>query len=641
MKLHIAGRLITLGATAAALAAGASAQNTSTTQSGSTSGPRNDKGVILAITDATVEAGLGGTFVITNSHTGGGCWVDYNNDLLPDMVVSNGGGLDHRLFRNDGDGTFTDVSHLIPKPDIAQEDSGAKFADIDNDGDLDIFFPVDNPAIVIVSQPVNPPDGGPNLLYVNQGDGTFVESAAAAGLVHPRGMRTSDAAFADYDNDGNIDIYLVTWTPYGIPLGVNDDYDLLMKGNGDGTFTDVTAQFGTDGYGLDGLGVLWVDSDFDLYPDLWVANTAFTNSPPLFVPIDAFYQNSGGTSFTDWIPNSGGIGDESWASMGLDVGDIENDGDWDLYITDVYFNPPRPMGNPLYLGLPDGTWQDNSADVAGVQAVNSWPCNYFDINLDGYVDLWVGTSQASNDELVYLNNRNGTFQTRTFPQFTGNNAQGGASADYDGDGDVDLFIVPDGQDMKLYRNDSTTPNNWIEFKLYGTDTNRAAIGAVVRVSDGAMTQMRRVSGGDSAHSQSDLILHFGVAKEKDVNVTVTWPSGTVQVFPVVPTNDLVLIDEDAGILPENLTDDGSGFDPAGDDLLLKIRSNYGGRTKLSLSDGTPLVYDAESRTHQATLPLARSGRGSAIPAGLSLVTQRGGRYALADVVDLQGARTTR
>ncbi|MFT5291779.1 MAG: hypothetical protein ACI8PQ_002444 [Planctomycetota bacterium] len=624
-----------IGLALIAFASTASARNFSQTMTGSPPAPRNAKNNILLITDATTTAGVNGVFVVGNSHTGGGCWVDYNGDLLPDLFISNGGGLQHRMFRNNGDGTFADVSSLIPKPDISVEDSAVKFADIENDGDLDILIAVDSPVTVVVSQPVNPPEGGPNLLYVNQGNGTFIESAASAGLVHPLGRRTSDAGFADYDNDGIIDVYLVSWTPYGLPLGVQDDYDRLMKGNGDGTFTDVTATFGTDGYGLDGLAMLWIDSDFDLFPDIYVANTAFTNSPPLFIPIDAFYRNSGGTTFTDWIPTSGGVGDDSWGSMGVDIGDIENDGDWDLYITDVYFNPPLPLGNPLYLGNPDGSFQDNSANLAGVQAVNSWPCNYFDMNLDGYVDIWVGTSQAANDDLVYLNLRDGTFKEETFPQFTGNNSQGGSSADYDGDGDIDWFIVPDSQDAKLYRNDSSTPNNWLEFKLYGTDTNHAAIGTVVRVTSGGMTQMRRVSGGDSAHSQSDLILHFGVGTADTVSVTISWPSGTVQAFPAVGTNDLVLIDEDAGILPECLTDGGSGYDPASGKLVLRLRSTYGGRTSLTLDDGTTLRYDSERMLHIGSVQVTAETLAS-----VNVRTARGKTFAMRDVLALGAAKAS-
>ena len=551
----------------------------------------------LSFSPATFQAGLGGTNLVGNSHTGGIAWVDYDGDLWPDLVISNGSGTEHYLFRNEGDGTFTDVSSLIAKPDVSLEDAGVKYADVDNDGDEDLFFPVDSPATVIPAQPVNPPEGGPNLFYRNQGDGTFVEEAALVGLVHPLGRRTITAGFADWDRDGFVDLYQGSWTMYGLPLGVHDDFDRLYQNDGTGSFVDVTSTTGVDGYGLDVLTSIWVDVDNDRWPDLYVANTAHTDSPPLFVTQDAFYRNSGGTAFTDDFAVPAGLGDDAYAPMGMDIGDIDNDGDWDLYFTDNLANPPNPRGNVLYLGDGAGGFSDNTVDLAGVAADDSWPCGFGDFDLDGLVDLWVGSTSPSVPEFFYMNNGDGTFRLVDNTGVIGNTAKGGALADYDGDGDLDVAIWELGPALRLYRNDTLSKGNFIQFKLYGTDSNRSAIGAVVKVTSNGVTQMRRVSGGDSAHSQQEAILTFGVGNATSVQVTVEWPSGADQVFPLVATNALVLVDEDAGILGPEVNDDGSGYDPASRTLLVRVRSNYGARTALQVPGRGPLTYDPELRAH--------------------------------------------
>ena len=606
------------------LALGSSVTSQDTTAVGLRSIGPGGEAPLIQFRDVTLEAGLLSTFTQGNSHTGGVAWVDYNGDYLPDLFVTNGGGLQHFLYRNEGGGLFSDVSCLVSKPDIALEDAGVKYADIDSDGDPDILVIVDNPAPLVSGQPVNPPEGGPNLLYLNNGDGTFSEVGAGYGVQHPLGRRTSCAGFADYDNDGAIDLYLGSWTMYLLPLGVHDDFDRLLHNNGDGTFADVTAQTGTDGYGLDALVLQWIDSDFDLFPDIYVGNVAHISAPPLFNPTDVHYRNVGGQSFYDDIPNRPGLGDDSWASMGMTVGDIENDGDWDLYITDVYMNPPTPLGNVLYLGSPDGSFSDNVADLYGVSSEDSWGCGFIDLDRDKWVDLWVGTMNFNDADRVFLNDRQGSFNQVSVAGFQVAKSRGGASADYDGDGDLDLFIVNDQTDSRLYRNESAVAGGWIQFKLFGAQTNRGAIGAVLRLTSGGVTQMRRISGGDSAHSQSEDIVHFGTGSDALVDLSIQWPSGNLQTFDDLAVGDIVFIDESAGILPETLVDGGWSWDETTRTLNLSVRSSFGGRSDLHAEGLGPLSFDASQGSYIGFFRCP-----SGCPGGVSVTSQRNARLEFA------------
>ena len=574
----------------------------------------------IVFNDVSDEVGLGGLYTIGNTHTGGSAWVDYNGDYLADLFVTNGGGYVHWLFRNEGDGTFADVSYLVPKPDIKLEDAGVKFADIDNDGDSDIFVPVDN-AHFLIPNITQPGDGGPNLLYMNQGDGTFVEAAAGSGLVDPLGRRNIAAAFADYDLDGLVDAYVANWELMKLPLGLQDSYDRLLHNVGGGVFEDVTAEMGVDGDGLDALVVAWADLNLDRYPDLYVGNVAHAYCPPNFYIDDKFYRNDNGT-FSDYAATSPGIGDDAPAAMGFDVGDIDNDGDWDVYITDIIEGHVTPLVNVLYKGNPDGTLSDNSADTAFVTADRSWPCNFADFDRDMWTDLWVGTSLTEDPDYMFVNRRDGTFGAVAVDGFEGYKSRGGSISDYDGDGDVDIFAWAHDGLSHLVRNDSTDTRNWLEVKLLGVQTNRDAIGAVVRVGAGGVTQMRRVSGGDSAHSQSDLIVHFGTGNNTAANVGVNWPSGVEQLFPAVPVNQLVVIDEVGGIVVEELSEVEVVFDAEQKALSVVSRSNYGGRTRLSVPGYGALRYVAERTRFEGRFEVPDGA-----PADLRIESSRGGSWA--------------
>ena len=578
----------------------------------------------MIFSNVNTTAGLDSMFTTGNTHTGGTAWVDYNNDFWPDLLLTNGGGADRYLYRNEGDGTFTNVSHLIAKTDVGTEDAGVKFADIDNDGDSDILIVVDSPAFLDPFNPVNPPEGGPNVLFENQGDGTFLEVAGARGVLDPLGRRNICAAFADYDRDGFVDLYIANWQMMN--LEAQDNFDRMLRNDGTGSFVDVTGDLGTDGYGRDALVVLWFDADMDLWPDLYVGNVGSDNNPPLIDPKDAFYRNSDGTIFTDALAGNPDIGTDAWANMGMDVGDIDNDGDWDLYITDMSMmpNPDLPLGNPLYLGSPDGSISDNACDVAGVCASNSWPCNFADFNRDGWIDLWVGEFSQLVADYMYINNGDGTFSRMNVPSFIGNEARGGSVADYDGDGRVDIVIHNYAQDSVLLRNESTDTGGWVGLKLFGNPSNRDAIGATVRLSaSGQPTQMRRVSGGDSAHSQSDLILHFGIADATTVDITIDWPSGAQQSIAGLTPGEVHFVDETDGLLGETMRGFGAVYDADRGELCITAQSSFGGRTDLTVEGLGDLEYDAASGTFRRVFEDVAQP-----PVRVEVVSRRGGSWSL-------------
>jgi len=575
---------------AIALSLPLSAQHRSSIQGPSTaSALRGEATPPVALRRESPEAMGQAPFTVGNTHTGGVAWVDYNGDYWPDLFLTNGAGLPHYLFRNNGNGRFTNVSHLVPKPNPALESAGVKYADFDNDGDNDLLVVVDNPNQVVPSQP-NSYEGGPNLLYVNQGGGAgFVEAGAALGVVDPRGWRTICASLADYDRDGWVDVFLGNWAILG---GGAPNGDHLLRNAQGMHFVDVTPATGVDGAGRDALVSLFFDVDLDGWPELYVGNVGNEHAPPVQDTTDVFYYNLEG----DFLEVGGlvpGLCDDAVAAMGMDVGDIDNDGDWDFYITDVYDRPPAPLGNVLYLGDPDVGLSDNVCDLAGVCADDSWPCNFADFDRDGWIDLWVGHANPAEAGFVYRNRGDGTFDDVTPAALGGNAARGGALADYDGDGDVDLCIWNQAMPSALYRNETNDGNNWLEVLCVGAVSSRDAIGTLLRAQTAASTQMRRVTGGDSAHSQSMAAVHFGFGAASEVDLQVDWPSGIQQTFEDVPLNQFMIVHETQGLLTEAIESSAVVYDEAARLLEIEVVSNFGGRTELSVEGAGELAWDPE------------------------------------------------
>jgi hypothetical protein len=533
----------------------------------------------VAMTDVTDGAGLGGThFASATDHSLGINWIDFDDDGWPDLFLVGGNPMrDLRLFHNQGDGTFVDAGELLP-PNFGVETSGSVFADFDRDGDLDVYVYTDNGTWD--PEPANNPDGGPaNLLLVNQwvengrqvlaGQPLFVESAAAAGiddLAAPPfaggpAYRTKSAGWVDYDRDGCVDLYVGHWVMNEGGSAANKDR--LYHSNCDGTFEDVTAAAGIDD-GSDpttfraALAFLGAHLDGDLWPDLYVVNAGGGIEEQPYID-DLIYRNDGpaegAVTFTEVSGQQPGIGDDAQAGMGIDAADVDRDGDWDLYISDLRstMNDARPKGNVLYLGNGDGTFADNSAVESGVQGHNSWGVNFFDVDQDGWEDLYVATMNGTTPELaelLYINQGTDVDGLVTFvnvavdiKMHTGN-SRGSAVADYDRDGDLDLAVVDQGGPMVLFRNDTIGAGNWLQVKLRGTDSSRDGIGAVVEATVGGLVLMRQVEGGSSAHSQDDLVVHFGLGGASVVDqVRVRWPSGREDVLTAVAVDQRITVTE--------------------------------------------------------------------------------------------------
>ena len=509
----------------------------------------------VQMTDVSTTAGLSGTtYASTTDHSLGINWIDFDNDGWSDLFLVGGNpARPLHLYRNAGNGTFSNVNDLLPLFP-SYETSGSVFADYDNDGDMDIFVYTDHS--VWDNDPAsNPKDGPPNLLLRNlwmengqqlvDGELLFEEVAAEAGLQMladpPLGMdfdghRSKTAGWVDINRDGCIDLYVGQWVMNS--GGDPSNRDRLYQNQCDGTFLDVTASAGIDD-GTDpdnfraALAFFAGHLDDDLWPDLYVVNAGGGVEMQPYIN-DFLYLNDGDGTFTEVTGQQTGIGDDAQAGMGADAADIDLDGDWDIYLSDLRStaNDAEPKGNVLYLGNGDGTFADNSAVEAGLQGHNSWGVNFFDADHDGYEDLYVSTMNGADGdlaELFYINDGDGTFTNMgvTLGMTTGN-ARGSAVADYDRDGDMDLAVVNQGGALQLFRNDTANPGHWLQVQLRGAPRGLDAIGALVEVTTGAVTRMRQVKGGSSAHSQDQLAVHFGLGDATVVDLLrVTFPSGSI------------------------------------------------------------------------------------------------------------------
>jgi hypothetical protein len=364
--------------------------------------------------------------------------------------------------------------------------------------------------------------------------------------------RTKTAGFVDYDRDGCIDLFVGHLVMNSGGSAVNKDR--LYRNLCDGTFEDVTAASGvnpgTDPDSYRGaLAFIAAHLDSDLWPELYVINAAGADPQPYIN--DLLYRNLGGVegaaAFAEVTGTMAGIGDDAQAGMGADVADVDHDGDWDLYISDL-LNTTRdelPLGNVLYLGNGDGTLADNSAPAAGVVGHNSWGVNFFDVDHDTFEDLFVATTSAANTEILYRNDGDGTFtNVADSAGIVTGNSRGSAVADYDRDGDLDLAVINQGGPLQLYRNDTVGTGHWLQIVLRGSESSREGIGAVVEATVGGAVLRRQLEGGSSAHSQDSRVVHFGLGDAATVDLLrVLWPSGRVDELTGVAADQRITVNE--------------------------------------------------------------------------------------------------
>ena len=450
--------------------------------------------VATLIIDPAFTKITAGPIVNDGGDSTGAAWADYDGDGNLDLFVSNFGTPLNFLYHNNGDGSFT----RITAGEIATDDAnseGCVWGDYDNDGQLDLFVAVGL--------------NGNDLLYHNNGDGTFTK--ITNGSVVTSGGSSRGCAWGDYDNDGYIDLFVCN------ERGQNN---FLFHNNGDGTFTRITSgKIVSDGG--NSTGCAWADYDNDGYLDLFVANNNENNF---------LYHNNRDGTFTKIT--SGRIVTDGGSSLGAAWGDYDNDGFLDLFVANAN------QRNFLYHNNGDGTFGKITSGAIVVDVGYSWGAAWADYDNDGFLDLFVANGPPSGpgqNDFLYHNNGDGTFTKVTTGSLVNDGAIGDGCAwgDYDHDGFLDLFVTNlNGQNNLLYRNNGNS-NHWLVVQCAGRVSNRAAIGAKVRVQTTllglARSQLREISGGSGYASQNALSAHFGLGAAARIDlVRIEWPSGIVQ-----------------------------------------------------------------------------------------------------------------
>ncbi|MGH9340459.1 MAG: CRTAC1 family protein [Acidobacteriota bacterium] len=489
----------------------------------------------------------------------GVAWIDYDNDGFLDLYFVNSKSLAEEnpspgnvLYRNSGKGTFLDVTKTAGVSGNGGAGTGVAVGDYDNDGFLDLFVTY----------------YGPNILYRNNGDGTFSDSTSKAGVAGGNSW-SSSAGFFDYDRDGDLDLYVVNYLDYHLddnpycgfekegyrmychPTTFDGSPDQLFRNNGDGTFTDVSAQAGIANPAGKGLGVTFADLDQDGYPDIYIANDTVRNF---------LYRNSGDGTFEDITYRAGAGYDPNGkpqAGMGTDSGDFDGDGLLDLFVTNF-----SEELNALYRNVGDFFFEDVSQE-SGLES-SFKPLGFgtklLDFDNDGDLDIYVTNGHVIDNvelyspHLSYLQtdllyeNSGGEFED--ISSLAGAAFQiehvgrGAAVGDYDNDGDLDIALSNCGGRAMLFRNDGGNRNHWITIKAQGKNSNRFGLGAKVRLETAHGTQYREINNVASYLSSNDIRLHFGLGSQKTVEkIEILWPSGTRQILTDIPADKILLIEE--------------------------------------------------------------------------------------------------
>jgi enediyne biosynthesis protein E4 len=500
---------------------------------------------------------------------GSGCgWIDYDQNGLMDLYLVNSGPTKlyqpkemprSALYRNNGDGTFTDVTEKSGVGAQGLFGMGVAVGDYDNDGFPDLF---------VLGY-------GRCILYHNNGDGTFRDVTARAGVAN-EGRWSSSAAWFDYDNDGLLDLVIanyVDWSSernfwcgdkepgmrsYCHPDVYHPVAPTLYHNNGDGTFTDVSQRSGLRGKPGNGLGVVTFDYDEDGWQDIFIANDAMPNS--------LFHNNRDGT-FTETAYAAGvAVGGDGQfeAGMGVDAADVCGNGRLDLVVGHLDQQLAR-----LYENLGDGFFEDvtfRSKLSYATYHCSTFGARFLDYDNDGACDLFLANGHVLDNiqryrsdvayaepKLMFRNMGRGIFQNvsgELGPDFQlPRVSRGAAIGDFDNDGDLDILVNNNGQAPQLLRNDGGNENHWLQLLLIGTKSNRDAVGARVRVTVGDTVLCDQRKGGMSYQSAQDPRLHFGLVGNKEVkSVEIRWPSGAVTKFSNVRGDQILAVKEGEGII---------------------------------------------------------------------------------------------
>ena len=538
------------------------------------------------------EAGLNTKIIFGGEHKNKyllettGCGVafyDYDNDGWLDIFLVNGTRLEgfpagqeptNRLYKNNRDGTFTDVS---AQADLIHSGrgQGVCVGDYDNDGFEDLFVTY----------------FGKNVHYHNNGNGTFTDVTAKAGVATDGKRWNTGCAFVDYDRDGKLDLFVANYIDMDLatapvpesgpclykgvmvacgPPGMNGGKNILFHNNGNGTFSDVSEASGiTNANGTYGLGVLTADLDNDGWPDIYVADDSTAS---------ALYQNLKNGKFQDIAIDAGcalSADGKPQAGMGISAGDYDLDGNLDLVKTNFAGDTPS-----LYHNLGGATFEDSTfpAGLGRHTQFLGWGVGFFDFDNDGWPDILICNGHVypeveqlrteagyAQRKLLYHNMHNSHFadvSEEAGPAISEPSASRGcAFGDFDNDGDIDFVINCVNDVPRLVRCDSTLKHNWIKVRTIGTKSNRSGIGARLRCvaqipgETKPHSQIDEVRSGGGYLSQSDLRVHFGIGKAEKVDlIEIKWPSGAVDTLKDIKPNQVIYVKEGEGII-RNVTYD--------------------------------------------------------------------------------------
>jgi enediyne biosynthesis protein E4 len=546
--------------------------------------PGNDLG--LSFVNIAKESGLNAKTIFGGEHKNKyllettGCGVafyDYDNDGWLDIFLVNGSRLEgfpkgqeptSHLFKNNRDGTFTDVT---AKAGVAHSGwgQGVCIGDYDNDGYEDLFVSY----------------FGKNVLYHNNGDGTFTDVSEKAGVAGNGKRWNTGCAFVDYDRDGKLDLFVANYIDLDLatapvpesgpclykavmvacgPPGLKGGKNILYHNNGDGTFTDVSEASGIlNANGTYGLGVLTADFDNDGWPDIYVANDSTAS---------ALYQNKKNGKFQDIALEAGcalSPDGKPQAGMGVSAADYDLDGNLDIVKTNFAGDTPSLYRNQGGANFEDTTF---TAGLGMHTKYLGWGCGFFDMDNDGWPDILICNGHVypeveqlkteagyAQRKLLYRNLRNGRFEDVSLQAGSAISdpvaSRGCAFGDFDNDGDLDVVVNTVNNYPQLMRCDLRTGNNWLKVRTIGTKSNRTGIGArlkcVTKVAgeNKPHEQIDEVRSGGGYFSQSDLRVHFGIGKAEKVDLLeIRWPSGQVDVIKDIKPNQLVYVKEGAGII---------------------------------------------------------------------------------------------
>jgi enediyne biosynthesis protein E4 len=539
--------------------------------------PKRERATTVRFSDIRASAGI--TFLQDSTQSPekyyletmgtGVAWIDYDQDGLLDLFFVQSGVTDaykpdhplhSALYHNNGDGTFTDVTEKAGVGGQGHYGQGVAVGDYDNDGNSDLYVT----------------GYGRAILYHNNGNGTFTDVTATAG-VEDAGQWSTSAAWVDFDKDGWLDLVVLNyldWTPknnmwcgeqapgyrsYCTPNNYRGQHIKLYRNNHDGTFTDVSQKSGVAAPEAKGMGVVTADLFGHGWPDIIVANDTWPNF---------LFENKGNGTFADISLLSGLAASEDGryeAGMGIDAADVDGDGFLDVYITHLDFELNR-----LYHNNGDGTFTDatlSSGMDSKAILLSGVAAKFLDYDNDGWPDiLQANGAMVDNIQLYHTmvtykepllmwhNLGRGRFErvSETLgPDFNRPVVgRGLATADFLNDGNVGFVVNCRGDLPELMRNQGGTGNHWLEVLLIGTKSNRDGVGSTLKLVAGDLVRTDQAKGGTSYMSASDPRIHFGLGKRTKIgSLVITWPSGQVDRLTDLPIDRIIAVKEGRGIVP--------------------------------------------------------------------------------------------